>query len=242
LGHTSTACKYVPSRICKIGAVYRMEIPNIFSKQGLRPDRKKKIGEIRSNRYLNPSNDFMEYGYDYFDNADIHSGYRYYTYDGSFEKPVSDLISAFHLSAGMKVADYGCAKGYLLYEFHRQDFPVIGFERSEYAIQKAHPEVKDEIVRCNDPRMISEHEFDFLISRNVIPHLDRDAIAALITEAINTCSKKPYFVIHSFESDKNRDNYEYWDRTHVTVMNADQWRQFLEPFNEEILFSFDLLF
>jgi len=219
-----------------------VEIPNIFSTRGLRPDRKKKIEEIRSKRYLNPSNDFMEYGYDYFDNADIHSGYRIYKYDGRFEKPVSDLISAFHLSIGMKVADYGCAKGYLLYEFQKQGFPIIGFERSEYAIQKAHSNVKSEIVQCNDPRMISGHEFDFLISRNVIPHLDRDAITALIKKSIQICSRKPYFVIHSFKSDENREDYECWDRTHVTVMNADQWRQFLKPFNEQILFSLDLLF
>jgi 2-polyprenyl-3-methyl-5-hydroxy-6-metoxy-1,4-benzoquinol methylase len=219
-----------------------MEIPNVFSTGGKRSDRVKKLEEIRSKKYLNPSRDFLNYGFDYFDNAQIPSGYRFYVYDGRFEKPVNDLIEAFQLTADMKIADYGCAKGYLLYEFKKKGYKTIGFDKSEYAIREAHAEVKVDIFHCQNPELISDYDFDFLICRNVLPHLDKSAILSLIKKAIENCSCKPYFIIHSFEADENKKDYEYWDRTHITVMKADHWRKFLAPFDEQIYFSLDCLF
>ncbi len=219
-----------------------MEVPNIFKSPTSADDRQKKLEKIRKNRYQNPSGDFMSYGYDYFDNAEIHSGYRHYTYDGRFEEPVGDVIETFGLTKDMKVADYGCAKGYLLYEFKKKGHPVIGFERSEYAITEAQPELKDDIVQCSDPAVLGDHSFDFLMSRCVLPHMDTDSITQLIELAIKNTRTKPYFVIHTFEIEAHREDYRYWDRTHVSIMNADQWREFMKPFSDKLFFSLDYLF
>ena len=219
-----------------------MEIPNIFNVERTRPDREKKLQEIRNRKYINPSSDFMAYGYDYFDNADVHSGYRYYVYDGRFEKPVNEMIRAFQLSREMVIADYGCAKGFMLYEFQKKGFQVLGFDRSEYAVNNAHDKIKSHIVQCEDPDAISNYKFDFFVCRNVLPHLDTRKIERLIRNAIHCTKQAPYFVIHSFENSENKSEYEYWDRTHKTVMTCDGWREFLRCYDNEILYSLDPLF
>ena len=43
--------------------------------------------------------------------------------------------------------DFGCAKGFVLVEFLKKQFQVIGFEKSKYAIKNCHPLLKKKIIR-----------------------------------------------------------------------------------------------
>ena len=220
-----------------------MEIPNLFVlKNSNRPDRESKLLEIRNDPYSDPSEDFYSYGFDYFDNSKVSSGYRSYKYDGSLKKPINSIINDFNLNNSHKIADYGCAKGYLLYEFMLKGFDVIGFDKSAYAIKNAHSSVKDSIILCENLNVISKYDFSFLICRNVLPHLKKDDIMNLIELAIKHTFIRPYFVVHTYNSNEYRKDYELWDRTHLTIMNADEWRSFLKPFQNKILFSLDCLF
>ena len=81
---------------------------------------------------------------------DFWDGERKYGYGGHKYIPgrwtgvAQDLIKRYDLTAGSKVLDVGCGKGYLLKEMMniQPKLIVYGFDISEYAIKNAHPDVK----------------------------------------------------------------------------------------------------
>jgi len=85
---------------------------------------------------------YYNFGYDYFDNKKLTFGYGGYKYDGRHKKNVQKIINFFKLSENCKIAEFGCAKGFVLVEFLKKKFRVIGFEKSKYAIKNCHPALK----------------------------------------------------------------------------------------------------
>ena len=76
-----------------------MKIDNLFTPPNVN-QRRKKILDLKNNSYSNPTNDFLSYGYDYFDNETIKSGYPYYKYDSRFKDSVKKIINYFSLKKG----------------------------------------------------------------------------------------------------------------------------------------------
>ena len=103
-----------------------MEIKNLFFfGNSHKQFRKKKLLSIINNPYKIPSNNFMNYGYDYFDNNLVNSGYAKYVYDGRFKKPAHKIEKYFNLKKRMKICEFGCAKGYLLFEFLKKNYKIM---------------------------------------------------------------------------------------------------------------------
>ena len=217
-----------------------MEIKNFFksSSRSIKSRKNilnKKVKKISSKNYFN-------FGYDYFDNKKLAFGYGGYKYDGRHEKNVKKIINYFELSKKHKIAEFGCAKGFLLVEFLKKNFQVIGFEKSNYAVKNCHPLLKRKIINIERIDQINKYKFDFLICKDVIPSLTEKQIRYLIINAIKKSKIPPYFIIQTFKDKKNLDLYKKWDKTHKTIKNKKEWINFLKNFNKKIYYSFNYLF
>jgi 2-polyprenyl-3-methyl-5-hydroxy-6-metoxy-1,4-benzoquinol methylase len=218
-----------------------MKIKNYFvpSKSTVlyRRNRRKLLqkGEIKITK------NFKEYGFDYFDNEKIKSGYNKYINDGRYSDPVKKMIKDFNLKKNEIICEYGCAKGFMLEEFKKLGFKILGFEISEYAKKKSNINKSIKIIKkVND---IKNYKFDFLISKNVLPHISNlKNIKKLIEISIKRSIYKPYFIIHTFKSDKDKNLFLKWDKTHKILFNTTKWKIFLKKYDKKILYSFDILF
>jgi len=218
-----------------------MKIKNYFvpSKSTVlyRRNRRKLLqkGEIKITK------NFKEYGFDYFDNEKIKSGYNKYINDGRYSDPVKKMIKDFNLKKNEIICEYGCAKGFMLEEFKKLGFKILGFEISEYAKKKSNINKSIKIIKkVND---IKNYKFDFLISKNVLPHISNlKNIKKLIEISIKRSIHKPYFIIHTFKSDKDKNLFLKWDKTHKILFNTTKWKIFLKKYDKKILYSFDILF
>ena len=220
-----------------------MEIKNLFFfGNNHKQFRKKKLISIINNPYKIPSNNFMNYGYDYFDNNLVNSGYAKYVYDGRFKKPAHKIEKYFNLKKRMKICEFGCAKGYLLFEFLKKNYKIIGFEKSKYAIKKSFPKVSKKIKYVKNIESLKKYKFDFFICKNVLPHLTKKEIHKLIKVSITNGDLKPFFVIPTYKKNNLKKYYKFWDRTHKTIMNIFEWRKFLKKYDGNIFYTFDMLF
>jgi 2-polyprenyl-3-methyl-5-hydroxy-6-metoxy-1,4-benzoquinol methylase len=218
-----------------------MKIKNYFapSKSTIlyRRNKKKNLqkGEIKITK------NFKEYGFDYFDNEKIKSGYNKYINDGRYSNPVKKIIKDFNLKKNEIICEYGCAKGFMLEEFKKLGFKILGFEISEYAKKKSNISKSIKIIKkVND---IKNYKFDFLISKNVLPHISNlKNIKKLIEISIKRSIHKPYFIIHTFKSSKDKNLFLKWDKTHKILFNTTKWKIFLKKYDKKILYSFDILF
>lgn len=93
------------------------------------------------------NSDFMNYGYDYYDNADYGVGYGGYHFDGRYAGSVANIISHYGLTPGSTVLELGCAKGFTLTEFLKRDMKICGVDISAYATDNALPEVRPYIIQ-----------------------------------------------------------------------------------------------
>ena len=150
------------------------------------------------------------FGQEFFDGDRSH-GYGGFIYNSRFWEPVvPDFRDYWSLSAGKKILDVGCAKGFMLYDFKRiiPGIEIYGLDVSEYAIEKSMSEVKDRLLVGNAIDLpYSDNYFDAVISINTIHNLDENDCAKAIKE-INRVSKKNSFItVDAYENDnqKSRD-------------------------------------
>jgi 2-polyprenyl-3-methyl-5-hydroxy-6-metoxy-1,4-benzoquinol methylase len=214
-----------------------MEIKNIFKKISRNKESRKiilKKKKIKLKSYFN-------YGFDYFDNKNSNLGYGGYRYDKRFISPVKKLIKKFLLNKTMIIAELGCAKGYLIAEFVKEGFDVIGFEKSHYAIEKSHSLVKKKIIKINNIKSLRKYKYDFLICKDVLPNLTKKQIKVIL----KICAEKKiksYFVIQTATISKNLDLVKKWDLTHKTILSKEGWKKLLKKYDKQINYSFNYIF
>jgi hypothetical protein len=217
-----------------------MRIKNYFTPSKSTILYRKSRKKILLKKKIKITANFKKYGFDYFDNENIKSGYNKYINDGRYADPAKKIIKNFNLKKNEIICEYGCAKGFLLEEFKKLGFKILGFEISKYAKNKSNINKSIKIIKkIND---IKNYKFDFLISKNVLPHMNLKNVKRLIEISIGKSIHKPYFIIHTFKSDKDKKLFLKWDKTHKTLFNISKWKNFLKKYEKKILYSFDILF
>jgi cyclopropane fatty-acyl-phospholipid synthase-like methyltransferase len=175
---------------------------------------------------------YQSFGLNYFDNSKIGIGYGNYIKDNRFKGPISKIIKFFKLKANSKILEIGCAKGFILDEFLKKKMNVYGVDVSSYAIKKSLITVKKKIILKNlsKNKFFKDNYFDFIISKEVIPHLSKTEIKQLIMNinAISKDHKKIYFIIQVPSMIKYKKNFKNWDVTHKSIMTEIEWIKFLE--------------
>lgn len=205
-------------------------------------ERVKKIKIFEENKAQN--DDFVNYGYDYFDNPDYGVGYGGYQYDGRYKDSVDKMISHYALAPHSSVLELGCAKGFILTEFHKRNMNVSGVDLSEYAVQNAHPDVKQFINQGSCEALGFETDsFDLVYSKEMLPHLSVDQLVPAIKEAQRVCkTNNIFFEIQVGNDSKAQQLVKAWDETHQTSESADWWREKLSSLGFEGQVNFKAIF
>jgi SAM-dependent methyltransferase len=171
------------------------------------------------------SQDYRTYGYDYFDNPDLAGlGYGGYRYDGRFADPVGRLCRHYDLQTGDRILEIGCAKGYVLVEFLKRGLPVTGIDISRYAIANVHPLVRSHVTVGDAGSLpFPDNTFDFVIAKEILPHLPESAVAGAIREAVRVSRNNLFFEIQTGHSATELERVGKWDRTHQCVRPPAWW-------------------
>ena len=167
-----------------------------------------------------------KFGWEFFDKRGV--CYDGYIYDGRWIPVVKGFAEYYNLSKSSKVLDVGCAKGYLLYDL-KQLIPsvhIAGIDISEYAINCAPPEIKDDlfVADARDLAMFGDKEFDLAISLNVIHNFGEDECRQAVRE-IQRVSKKSYIVVDAYRNDYEKERLFEWVLTAETILSVDQWEK-----------------
>jgi len=173
-----------------------------------------------------PTVDFLNYGFDYFDNHDYGVGYGGYRYDGRYADAAHQLVDAFGLKEGDSILEIGCAKGYILYEFQQLGMHVTGLDASTYAIAHAKEEIRDKIIlNSNACLPFTDGSFDFVLAKEVIPHLEASQALKLVSECMRVTKDKTklFLELQCAETDESAAMMKTWDVTHLTIKPSRWW-------------------
>jgi SAM-dependent methyltransferase len=171
-----------------------------------------------------------QWGYDYWDGDRriCYGGYRYMP--GRWAPVARAMVDHYQLKPGDRVLDIGCGKGFQLYELTQvlPGLQVRGLDVSTYAIENAHPEMKDLIDHGTAARLPYEDQaFDYVFSINTLHNLhNRDLDAAL--REIERVGKRKYICVESYRNETEKANLLYWQLTCEQFNSPDDWQWWFE--------------
>lgn len=175
------------------------------------------------------SEEYLSYGYDYFDNPEYGIGYGGYQYDGRYAESAKKIFDHYGLKKGSKVLEIGCAKGFVLVEFKKLGCEVAGIDASEYAVEQAHPELKG-LVHTGDAAHLEfqDDHFDLVFGKEVLPHLPEEIVGKAISECLRVSKGPVFFEIQTGENEKELQDMFGWDQTHQSIRPPSWWQQLFE--------------
>ncbi len=163
--------------------------------------------------------------FDYWD-GDRKFGFGGYRDDGRW-KPVAEVIAKHYgLTAGQRVLDVGCGKGFLLYELAQAvpGLKVAGIDVSAYAIEHAKEDVKPFLkVASADSLPYPDGYFDFIFSINTLHNLPAHALYAALREIVRVGNGPAWIQVESWRSEEEKANLLYWQLTCESFYSPESW-------------------
>jgi len=173
------------------------------------------------------------YDKDYWD-GDRRYGFGGYKYiPGRWEPIAKKLIEMYKLTNDSKILDVGSGKGFLLYEIKKllPNAELAGFDISEYAIQNAKEEIKDNlfIQKAQDTLKFDDNYFDLVISINSLHNLKIQDFYSAIRE-VERVGKNKFVVVESYRNEQELFNLECWALTGECFFSVDEWEWIYNQF------------
>lgn len=163
-----------------------------------------------------------EFSRDYWD-GDRRFGYGGYHYDGRWKGVARALIDRYDLKAGDSVLDIGCGKGYLLYELQKlMPLELSGIERSHYAIENRHPDLKATLLNGLIEDTIFCGQYDLIVSLGTLHNLTLRALHIALP-VIAKAARSGYIMVESFRDEAEWFNLCAWCLTAETIMRPEDW-------------------
>ncbi len=190
-------------------------------------ERRERLEQAEAERTV--TDDYKQFGRDYFDNPELGVGYGEYAYDGRFEATVQKMIDHYGLLPGNRVLEVGCAKGFVLVEFFKKGMDVAGIDMSSYAVQHGHPEIRERLRVgdvCDLP--FPDASFDFVFSKEMLPHVPADRLPDAIRECMRVSKGNVFFEIQCGRTPKELDYMQRWDVTHQACKAPEEWEALFE--------------
>lgn len=156
------------------------------------------------------------------------SGYTNYSWMPDLTKAMARFLTAELSLYGKTVLDYGCAKGYLVKALMQEGVDCYGFDISEYAISKAHDDVRE---RCYSPsqtsleRLLLDTRIETVVSKDVLEHLDEGQLYEFLKCVKDSSVKYVYIVVPLSSEDDHPyviPAYEN-DITHILRKSKEWW-------------------
>jgi ubiquinone/menaquinone biosynthesis C-methylase UbiE len=166
-----------------------------------------------------------QFGFDYWD-GDRKYGYGGYRYDGRWRPVAERLAERYGLSAGSRVLDVGCGKGFLLYDLTQvvPGIEVAGLDISAYAIEHAREEVKPALrVGTAASLPFPDASYDLVLSINTLHNLYNYELQAALREIVRVCRRDAYIVVDSYRNAREKVNLMYWQITCECFYTPAEW-------------------
>lgn len=171
-----------------------------------------------------------QFGFDYWD-GERQYGYGGYKYDGRWKVVAQNMIDHYQLKSDASILDIGCGKGFLLYEF-KQLLPnckITGLDISEYAIQKAKPEVKEFLVQGHAKKLpFADKSFDLVISNTTLHNLKIFDLECAIREIARVKKNHSWICVESYRNETEKANLLYWQLTCEAFYSPEEWNWLYE--------------
>lgn len=181
-----------------------------------------------------------KWGYDYWD-GDRRINYGGYKFIPGRWKPVAKkLINYYKLKDKCRILDVGCGKGFQLKEI--QDLlpnaEIIGIDISEYALDKAHPDVKKNLrLGSADSLPFQNQYFDLVFSINTLHNLYNYQLYDALKE-IQRVGKQKYICVESYRTEIEKANLLYWQVTCESFYTPEEWIWWFKKTNYNGDYSF----
>ena len=184
---------------------------------------------LSDNRAGDPKNKAIAKRFDreYFD-GDRTAGYGGYRYDGRWIPIAERIRDEYGLTAGHRVLDIGCAKGFLMQDMIQviPGIEIFGLDISEYALTQATDKVQTCVVQGTAQHLpFNDDAFDLVLSINTLHNLPRDACIEALQEVERVSRGHRYVQVDSWLNEAQQKNLELWVLTALTYMDPDGWRE-----------------
>ena len=172
-----------------------------------------------------------QFGKDFFDGERRH-GYGGFSYNSRFWQPVIPTFQQFYsLTAGHKVLDVGCAKGFMLHDFMTliPELLIKGVDVSEYAIENSMESVKPHL-QVADARDLpfEDNSFDLVISINTIHNLERADLIQALQEIQRVTKKNAFITVDAYRNQEEEEAMLAWNLTAKTILSVSEWIELFE--------------
>lgn len=171
----------------------------------------------------------QRYDRDYWD-GDRSYGYGGYRYDGRYATIAKALIERYSLDSNSRVLDFGCGKGYLLYEIKKIiNCHIIGIDKSQYAIENSKEEIRSSLQIGGHELLetFNNNSIDLFISTMTLHNFGIEEFERII-ETINRISKDSIITLESFRNNRELFNLQCWALTCKSFFSDQDWRYILE--------------
>lgn len=193
------------------------------------PKTKRNLEERAAEKTDEERNIARKFGKDYFD-GDRKHGYGGFGYNPRFWQPVIPTFKDFYkLSSKSRILDVGCGKGFMLYDFVEliPGISVRGIDISDYAIENAKEEIKDNL-QTGDARELpfEDNSFDLVISINTVHNLNKQDCAKALKEIERVSLKDKFITVDAYRNEEEKKRMEMWNLTALTMMHVNEWIEF----------------
>ncbi|MCB0333326.1 MAG: methyltransferase domain-containing protein [Bdellovibrionales bacterium] len=181
-----------------------------------------------------PTDNYKQYGFDYFDNPEMGIGYGGYKYDGRYKAAAEAMVKHYHLQKGDRILEIGCAKGFILVEFLKLGLEVYGIDASEYATENAHPDVAQSIQKGDAANLpFNDSYFALVFGKEVLPHIDERQVETVVRECLRVSKGPVFFEIGCGSSEEGVALMNEWDHTHKCTHTKDWWENLFQNLPQE---------
>jgi SAM-dependent methyltransferase len=163
-----------------------------------------------------------KFGKEFFD-GERKYGYGGYNYinDKRLIPLVKNLVKQYHLTSNSKILDFGCGKGFLMYELNKYlklKNRCVGVDISKYAKDNAY-KVGKEIVH----KWPEHTKFDLVVSLGtlhnfILPDLQK------VLRYFTRVSNNQFITVDSYRDEQELFNLECWALTCECFFRPEEWR------------------
>ena len=171
------------------------------------------------------------FDFDYWDGDRriCYGGYRYL--EGRWEKVARAIAQHYQLPAKPKILDFGCGKGFLLYDFLKviPDAEIYGIDLSLYAIANSKEEIRDRLqVGTATQLPWPDDHFDLVISINTLHCLHAQELDPALREMERVGKASKYLCVESWRNQAEKANLLYWQVTCEAFHAPEAWQWWFE--------------
>ena len=172
-----------------------------------------------------------KFGKEFFDGDRSH-GYGGFSYNSRFWEPVVPTFKDhWDMQPGNSLLDVGCAKGFMMYDFHRliPGLAVEGIDISDYAIENGMEEMKPYLkVASADDLPYEDNSFDYTISITTVHNFDTDGVIKALQELERVSRKGSFITVDAYTNNDEKQRMHAWNLTAKTILHVDEWKELFD--------------